>query len=325
MRLSLLDRSRTRTDYPESAALQHSVERAIGAEALGFHRFWGAEHHAVPGVASGAPAVLLAAVGARTSQIRLGSGGVMLPHHQPIVVAEQFLMLEALYPGRIDLGVGRSLGFTEPVRRALRQQDDDAEQFAADIEELRSFLGGEAPVTARPVAESPPEVFLLATGQGIATAARLGLPVVIGGPVLHSPDVPGMLAEYRRGFHSSPAAPEPSVIISLDAFVADTESDARELALPEAWSMARSRETGRFDALEPASAIRSRTWSPRAHQRVEENLQRVIAGPREAVRAEVEKLLETTGAEELILSTSTYDRQVQDELDADLAHLILGR
>lgn len=105
----------------------------------------------------------------------------MLPHHQPIVVAEQFLMLEALYPGRIDLGVGRSLGFTEPVRRALRQQDDDAEQFAADIEELRSFLGGEAPVTARPVAESPPEVFLLATGQGIATAARLGLPVVIGG------------------------------------------------------------------------------------------------------------------------------------------------
>lgn len=249
----------------------------------------------------------------------------MLPHHQPIVVAEQFLMLEALYPGRIDLGVGRSLGFTEPVRRALRQQDDDAEQFAADIEELRSFLGGEAPVTARPVAESPPEVFLLATGQGIATAARLGLPVVIGGPVLHSPDVPGMLAEYRRGFHSSPAAPEPSVIISLDAFVADTESDARELALPEAWSMARSRETGRFDALEPASAIRSRTWSPRAHQRVEENLQRVIAGPREAVRAGVEKLLETTGAEELILSTSTYDRQVQDELDADLAHLILGR
>lgn len=87
------------------------------------------------------------------------------------------------------------------------------------------------------------------------------------------------------------------MIISLDAFVADTESDARELALPEAWSMARSRETGRFDALEPASAIRSRTWSPRAHQRVEENLQRVIAGPREAVRAGVEKLLETTGAE----------------------------
>lgn len=301
------------------------MERAVGAETLGYHRFWGAEHHAVPGVASGSPAVLLAAVGARTSHIRLGSGGVMLPHHQPLVVAEQFLMLEALYPGRIDLGVGRSLGFTEPVRRALRQQEHDAEQFAAEIAELRSFLDRQAPVTARPIADPPPEVFLLATGQGISTASQLGLPVVIGGPVLQSSDLSTILADYRRGFQASVTAPEPMVIISLDAFVADTEAEARELALPEAWSMARSRETGRFDPLESSETIRSRKWSPRTRQRVEESIQRVIAGPPNAVRAELESLVELTGADELLLSTSTYDRQVQDELDADLAELLLGR
>src|SRR5699024_9748973 len=118
MRLSLLDRSRTRHGLPQAAALPQSVDRAIWAEQAGYHRFWVAEHHAVPGIASGGPAVLLAAVGARTDASRLGSGGVMLPNHRPLVVAEQFLMLEALHPGRVDLGVGRSLGFTEPVRRA---------------------------------------------------------------------------------------------------------------------------------------------------------------------------------------------------------------
>ena len=115
VRLSLLDRSRTRVGEPDAAALSHTVERAQRAEELGYHRFWVAEHHAVPGIASGSPPVLIAAVAARTERIRVGSGGVMLPNHQPLVVAEQFAMLEALYPGRIDLGVGRSLGFTHQV------------------------------------------------------------------------------------------------------------------------------------------------------------------------------------------------------------------
>lgn len=325
MRLSLLDRSRTRTHYPEAAALQHSVERAVTAEKRGYHRFWSAEHHAVPGIASGSPAVLLAAIGAHTSHIRLGSGGVMLPHHQPLVVAEQFLMLEALYPGRTDLGVGRTLGFTEPVRQALRQESDDAERFEADVLELQNFIQRQALVTARPVTQRPPEVFLLATGQGITRAPRLGLPVVIGGPVLHSPDLPSILAAYRRDFVASPTSPEPSVMISLDAFVADTEHEAQAFALPEIWAMARSRETGRFEPLESTDAIRSQTWSPRTRRRVEEGLDRVIAGPHDVVHATLEALAERTGAEELLLSTSTYDQQVQDELDADLAELILGR
>lgn len=247
----------------------------------------------------------------------------MLPHHQPLIVAEQFLMLEALYPGRIDLGVGRTLGFTEPVRHALRQQSDDIEKFKDDVTELRSYLEREAAVTARPVTETAPELFLLATGQGITTAAQLGLPVVIGGPVLHSPELPEMLRAYRRSFQATAAVPHPSVIVSLEIFIADTQAEARELALPEAWAMARSRETGRFEALEPAEAIRSRAWSPRAHSRVEKSLGRVIAGPPGAVRPALEQLMELTGAGELLASTSTYDRQAQAVLDQALAALVL--
>ncbi len=323
MRLSLLDRSRTRSGYPEGDALRHSVERAVKAESLGYHRFWGAEHHAVPGIASGSPAVLLAAVGARTSRIRLGSGGVMLPHHQPLVVAEQFLMLEALHPGRVDLGLGRTLGFTAPVRRALRQDADDVETFAADLEELRSYLRREAPVTASPVTGTAPSLFQLATGQGLVTAARLGLPAVIGGPVLHSPELGEAVAAYRRDFQPSAEAPRPQVIISLDLYPAETQEQARELALPEAWAMARSRETGKFSPLEPVEQIRQQRWSPRTTSRVEKSLHRMIGGPAGVVVPAVERLMEVTGAEELVASTSTYDREALAGMDAELMRMML--
>ena len=167
VRLSLLDRSRTRADRPDAEGVTATVERAVRAERLGYQRFWVAEHHGVPGIASGTPAVLLAAVGATPSTIRLGSGGVMLPHHQPFVVAEQFRVLEALNPGRVDLGLGRSSGFTPPVRAVLREQDrsaeEAAERFADDVRELRAHLDGSGPVTVRP-SGGPVPLFLLATG-----------------------------------------------------------------------------------------------------------------------------------------------------------------
>ncbi|WP_226381163.1 MsnO8 family LLM class oxidoreductase [Pseudonocardia oceani] len=194
-RLSLLDRSRTRAGEPDAQALRHTVERAVRAEELGHHRFWVAEHHAVPGIASGSPPVLVAAIAARTSRIRVGSGGVMLPNHQPLVVAEQFAMLEALFPGRVDLGVGRSLGFTGPVRRALRSTGADT--FAEDLAELRSYLDGTAPVTARPRLDRPPPLFVLATGRGLAVGGDAGLPVVLGGPVLDDDSLGERLDDYR--------------------------------------------------------------------------------------------------------------------------------
>ena len=320
MRLSLLDRSRTRAGHAPGAALRHSVERAVEAERLGYARFWVAEHHGVPGIASGAPAVLLASVGAATSTIRIGSGGVMLPNHQPIVVAEQFLMLEALHPGRVDLGLGRSVGFTAPVRAALRRTAEEPDTFADDIAELRAYVEGGAAVTAQPVA-GPVPLFVLATGQGIRVAARLGLPLVLGGPVLDAPELPELLAAYRREFR--PAGSErPYVMVSLDVLVADTDAEARELALPEVWAMAQSRRTGVFGPLEPVATIRGQRGSDRLRERVERGLDRAAAGSAETVRRRLEALAERTGADELLASGATYDRDALATSDGLLADVL---
>ncbi|MGY1770975.1 MsnO8 family LLM class oxidoreductase [Blastococcus sp. SYSU D00813] len=320
MRFSLLDRSRTRAGSPEGAALGHTVERAVAAERLGYDRFWVAEHHGVPGIASGSPAVLLAAIGARTGTIRLGSGGVMLPNHQPLVVAEQFLMLAALYPGRVDLGLGRSLGFTAPVRRALRRSGDEPDAFADDVAELRAYLERTAPVTARPVVEAPIPLSVLATGRGTEVAARLGLPVVVGGPVLARPELGEVLAGYRRGFRPHRGS-RPHVTVSLDVLVADTDAEARELALPEVWAMVRSRRTGVFDVLEPVAAIRGRRWDDRDAERVRQGLDAVLAGSPQTVRRRLEQLAERSGADELLASGATHDREALAASDAALAAL----
>lgn len=321
VRLSLLDRSRTRAGQPEGAALTHTVERAVGAERLGYSRFWVAEHHGVPGIASGAPAVLLAAIGARTAAIRLGSGGVMLPNHQPLVVAEHFLMLAGLYPGRVDIGLGRSLGFTAPVRRALRRPHAEPDSFADDVAEVRSYLERTAPVTARPMAEAPLPLFVLATGHGIEVAARLGLPVVLGGPVLSRPELGDLLAAYRRDFRSHRDS-RPYVTVSLDVLVADTDAEARELALPEVWAMVRSRRTGTFDPLEPVAAIRGRHWDDQDAERVARGLDAVTAGGPATVRRRLEQLADHTGADELLASGATYDRAALAASDASLAALL---
>ena len=320
MKLSLLDRSRTRAGRPEAEGLTGSIERAVNAERLGYERFWVAEHHAVPGIASGSPPVLLAAIGARTNSIRLGSGGVMLPHHQPLVVAEQFLMLEALHPGRIDLGLGRSLGFTAPVREALRDHGPD--RFEEDLRDLRAYLDGDAAVTARPQAPGRVPMYVLATGRGTVIAAQLGLPVVIGGPILAEPRLGDVLESYRRDFRPSPGVERPYVVVSLDVTVADDDATARELALPEAWAMARSRQTGEFPPLESVAEIQAQAWTTQVRTRVEASLDRAVAGSPQTVRRALEQLAERTGADELLASTSTYDREALFASDVALSDLV---
>jgi luciferase family oxidoreductase group 1 len=320
VRLSLLDRSRTRAGEPDATALRHTVQRAQRAERLGYHRFWVAEHHAVPGIASGSPAVLMAAVAARTERIRVGSGGVMLPNHQPLVVAEQFAMLAALFPARIDLGVGRSLGFTPPVRKALRRDADGPDTFGADLAELRAYLDGSAPVTARPRLDHPLPVFVLATGRGLAVAGDAGLPVVLGGPVLSGDGIADMLDDYRA--RARAAGGTPYVVVSLDVLVADSVAAARELALPEAWALAAARTTGGFPALEPVDP--ERPLSARQAAVVEEAVGRTVHGDETAVGAELDALLARTGADELLVSTSTFDLTALAESDARLARLVGG-
>src|SRR5699024_3853189 len=183
LRLSLLDRSRTRHGEPPATALEGTLRRAEHADELGFHRFWTAEHHAVPGIASGSPPLLIAAAAARTERIRLGSGGVMLPNHRPLIVAEQFAMLESLHPGRVDLGVGRSLGFTAPAREALGVTDYDTDALDRDLTAVWDFLHGRWPAGRRRRTATPrrpraagPLPRLVPPGRGLAGAVRGGEP-----------------------------------------------------------------------------------------------------------------------------------------------------
>ncbi|CAA9267859.1 MAG: oxygenase [uncultured Blastococcus sp.] len=322
LRVSLLDRSRTRAGEPDAAALASTVGRAVRAEALGFDRFWVAEHHGVPGVAGAAPAVLLAAIAGRTTSLRLGSAGVMLPHHQPLVVAEQFATLSAFAPGRVDLGVGRSSGFTPPVRRALRETERD---FAADIAELRDFLTGTAEITLHPGPEAPVPLHVLATASGLQVAAELGLPVIVGGPLLGvagDPE-PGLqaLSAYRRAFRPSEQQLEPRVAISLDVLVADTAGEAADLLLPEAWAMAQARTSGIFPALESVAAVRAAERTARQQQYLEQTAAAGIAGTPAQVEARLAELLDRTGAAELVASSSTHDRTALAASDAALAAL----
>lgn len=318
--LSLLDRSRTRAGEPAGTALHDTLRRAERADRVGFHRFWVAEHHAVPGIASGSPPLLMAAVAARTERIRVGSGGVMLPNHRPIVIAEQARMLAALHPGRVDLGVGRSLGFTAPVREALGVLEYGPDRFAQDLAELEDYLEDTGPVTAMPTSVDPPPVFVLATGSGVAVAAERGLPVVVGGPVLRGDLDP--LTRYREDYRPSRAHPEPHVIISTDVLIAGTSAEARELMLPEAWAMVESRSTGAFPPLrqEPATRL-----TDRQQARVEEHLEQAVHGTPDEVAEELAHLAGRTGATEIIAFSSTHDREALARSDEALAALHLTR
>ncbi|MDN5916036.1 MAG: MsnO8 family LLM class oxidoreductase [Pseudonocardia sp.] len=309
MRLSLLDRSRTRSGEPESAALHHTLERARRAERLGYHRFWVAEHHAVPGIASGSPPVLMAAVAGATERIRVGSGGIMLPNHQPLVVAEQLAMLSALHPGRIDAGIGRTPGFTEPVRRALRSGGADDEAFGAEIDELRGYLDGTAAVTVRPRIDEPVPLYVLATGSGLTLAGDRGLPVVVGGPVL---DDRAALEDYRgRAGHGA------YLIASVDVLIGDPD-----LALSEAWALAAARTTGEFPPLQPPAPDRRMT--DRQRRDVERALYRTIAGDEDTVAERLDALVERTGADELLVTSSTWDTGALADSDARLSAVLSG-
>ncbi|MBW0102237.1 MsnO8 family LLM class oxidoreductase [Pseudonocardia sp. KRD-291] len=309
MRLSLLDRSRTRSGEPDSAALHHTLERARRAERLGYHRFWVAEHHAVPGIASGSPPVLMAAVAGATERVRVGSGGIMLPNHQPLVVAEQLAMLSALYPGRIDAGIGRTPGFTEPVRRALRSGGADDARFGADLDELRGYLDGTAAVTVRPRIDRSVPLYLLATGAGLAVAGDRGLPVVVGGPVL---DDRAALQDYRNR-----AGPDAHLVVSADVLIGDPD-----LALSEAWALAAARTTGEFPPLEPPDPHRRMT--ERQRRDLDRALSRTIAGDEDTVAERLDALVERTGADELLVTSSTWDVDALAESDARLAAVLSG-
>lgn len=310
-RISILDRSRTRQGHPDPQALRDTVDLAREAERLGYHRFWVSEHHSVPGVAGSAPTVLAAAVAASTRRIRVGTGGVMLPNHQPMVVAEQFGVLEALFPGRIDMGVGRSVGFTDGIRRALGRGTGDADRFEEQLAELLGWLDGtqraHPEVHARPAEGLRIPAYVLATGEGARIAARAGLPVVVGD--LRARDrVAQAVGAYREEFRPSPWGARPYVVVSGTVAVAATEEAARRILLPEAWALAYSRTRGSFPPLIPAGDIEALEMTAKERELYEGALQGHVHGTEEQVAQELTGIAGALGADELLVTTSTYDR-----------------
>ncbi|MFD3519008.1 LLM class flavin-dependent oxidoreductase [Streptomyces sp. NPDC058653] len=308
---SVLDRSRTREGRDTAEALRDTVRLARRLEALGYHRFWVSEHHSVPGVAGSAPTVLAAAVAAATSTIRVGTGGVMLPNHRPLVVAEQFGVLESLFPGRIDMGLGRSVGFTDGIRRALGKDKRDTEDFAERVAELLGWFTGDQrlypEVHALPAEGLRPKPFVLAMGEGADIAAAAGLPMVVG-------DLRGRdrmlraVERYRESFRPSAWSDRPHVVISGTVAVAATEEEARRLLMPEAWSMAHSRTRGVFPPLAPADRIGTLAMTAKEREFYESGLRGHVQGTEEQVADALDSVIKETAADEVLVTTSTYDR-----------------
>ncbi|MFJ8588321.1 MsnO8 family LLM class oxidoreductase [Streptomyces sp. NPDC093595] len=320
-RFSVLDRSRVREGHDGPRALRDTVRLAQEVEALGYHRFWVSEHHGVPGVAGSAPTVLAAAVAAATRAIRVGTGGVMLPNHRPLVVAEQFGVLESLFPGRIDMGLGRSVGFTDGVRRALGRGKEDADDFAGQLEELLGWFRGAGDRAAqRPGAGAPPPrvralpaeglrvpPFVLATGGGADIAAAAGLPLVIGDLKGRS-KVLAAIDRYRAAFRPSEWSAEPYVVVAGTVAVAGTEEEAARLLVPEAWSQAYARTKGDFPPLAPPERIAGLAMTARQREVYESGLRGHVHGTEEQVRDALEEVVKETAADEILVTTSTYDR-----------------
>lgn len=319
--ISIHDRSHLTTDIDSRGAFARTIDRAQRAEVLGYYRFWTAEHHGVPGVAGSSPAVLLAAIGNATSRIRIGAGGVMIPNHQPFIIAEQFSTLEALFPGRIDLGVGRSLGFVRTVREALRRDSYSIDDMSADLSELTSFLRGSGSVTLMPGTDLIP-VFVLATGEGAETAGRLGLPLVIGGPNMTKVAEDGSTPfdRYRQAFRPSAFATEPYVVLNVTAIAADTDAGASTLALSEAWAHVNSKITGAFLPLESPADIANKEMSDRQRDRLQSIGAITITGTSQTVFERISALCHQTDADEVMLSGCVFDHAAalySDELLAD--------
>jgi luciferase family oxidoreductase group 1 len=301
MRLSVLDLVPVRTDQTTSDALTATTHLAQTADRLGYTRYWVAEHHNMPAVAATSPPVLIAHLGAHTTQLRLGSGGVMLPNHAPLAVAEQFALLEAAHPGRIDLGIGRAPG-SDPVTsmalRAFKGRDGAADlqdiehfpDYLDDVVALMSARGVRVPIPnqryilkATPAAVTEPKMWLLGSSMYSAhLAAAKGLPYVFAHH-FSGHGTAEALAAYRAEFRPSDLAPEPVTFLTVNAAVAETRDEAMALLLPNLQMMARLRTgqpLGALDLVEDAEAIEV---SPQARAIVESGLRRAVVGsPTEA-------------------------------------------
>lgn len=325
--LSVLDLVPVRTGQTSAEAVAASLALAEVADRLGYRRYWFAEHHNMPSVASTTPPVLIAAAATRTSRVRLGSGGVMLPNHAPLIVAEQFAALEAIAPGRIDLGLGRAPGSDPVITQLLRGSGttSDVEQFPRHVQDIAALLsgegaalrftsGGEYTVRATPAATGTPEVWLLGSSDYSAQlAASHGLPYVFANH-FSGQGLERALDLYRTGYRPSEEHPEPRTFLTVNAVAAPTQDEAEARALPQLRMMARLRLNQPLAALETVEQAMSAATDPATDEVVQAARARWFVGTGESVAAEVRAFAERHGVDEVMLSpvAGAYDAEPKD-------------
>jgi luciferase family oxidoreductase group 1 len=339
LKLSVLDLLPVRTNQTSADSVAAAVSLARRADDLGFTRYWVAEHHNMEAVAATSPAVLIAHLAANTSRIRVGSGGVMLPNHAPLTVAEQFSLLEAMHPGRIDLGLGRAPG-SDPVTaymlRGQRAEDSGVDSFPDDVELVAGLLGSfDTPIAdpfsaatqpgvviplrgrdyalrSTPRTASSPTVWLLGSSTYSAQlAARLGLAFVYAHH-FGQPGIDGALALYRREFQPSAALAEPATFLTVNAVVADTADEAAALALPQLITMARLFSGGTLGARMTVEQAQAETLNPMEEDLVADQSARWIIGTPDTAWTQLAALAEKYGVDEVMVSPVASDREGQD-------------
>ncbi|MEU1280662.1 LLM class flavin-dependent oxidoreductase [Streptomyces sp. NPDC005805] len=329
--LSVLDLVTVGAGRTASDALCTSVALAKLAESRGYHRHWVAEHHSMPGVASSSPAVILAHLAAHTERIRLGSGGVMLPNHAPLVIAEQFGTLEALAPGRIDLGLGRAPGTDGATAAALRRTDtlnEGADDFPQQLAELTRFLDDDFPdghpyarIHAVPgpvqatsaggvqLPHRPPVWLLGSSGFSARLAGMLGLPFAFAHHFSAANTLPA-LELYRDSFRPSAVLDAPYALIGVAALAAEDEREARRQVLTGALSMLRLR-TGRPGLIPTPEEAEAYRFSPLEREFADSWLGNIVHGTPDAVRAGLDALQRRTGADELMITANAHGGDVR--------------
>lgn len=320
---SILDLSPVAEGSTAADALRNSLDLARHAERLGYHRFWVAEHHSMPGIASAATSVVIGHIAAGTKTIRVGAGGIMLPNHAPLVIAEQFGTLESLFPGRIDLGLGRAPGSDPLTMRALRRRLEADDDFPGQLQELRFFLKTPSPgqkIIAVPGGGLNIPIWLLGSSDFNARlAGELGLPFSFAAHFSPENTLPA-LEIYRKSFRASDDLAEPRVMVAVNVFAAATDHEAERLATSQHQSFLNliRRTPGK---IKPPVDDMDTIWTAEEKALVKARLAGSIVGSKETVRVGLETLLETTRADELIINAITFDhaeRVRSYEIVADL-------
>jgi len=324
--LSILDLAPIVEGATAADALRNSLDLARHAERLGYTRYWVAEHHNMKGIASAATSVVIGHLAGGTSKIRVGAGGIMLPNHSPLVIAEQFGTLEALYPGRIDLGLGRAPGTDQLTVRALRRDFASAEEFPQDVLELQALFGpveeGQR-IVAVPGADSRVPLWILGSSlYGAQLAAMLGLPYAFASHFAPNDLLPALSA-YRGGFQPSAQQGKPYAMAGIHVYAADTDAGAKRLftsAQQQFTNMVRNRR----GKLQPPIDDIDSYWTPPEKAQASAMLKYALAGSRETIRRGLEDFVAATGVEELMVVSAIYDHAARTrsyEILAEVAGL----